>query len=71
MLFVSLQTSTEGSQTTLHCSLQIGLEKYSGEHFDNCTKIAPYKTALQPGLASKLWKATEEIVHLNPEEKIY
>lgn len=65
-----LQTSEEGSQTTLYCSLQKGLEKYSGEHFDNCTKVAPYKTTLQPGLATKLWQVTEEIVHLTPEEKI-
>lgn len=65
-----LQTSEEGAQTTIYCALERGLEQYTGKHFSNCTKVSSYKTALVPGLGKKLWKATEEIVRLNPTEKI-
>ncbi|RZC34509.1 adh short domain containing protein, partial [Asbolus verrucosus] len=69
-LFVNLfsKTSEEGAQTTIYCSVAKGIERYSGEHFSNCQKVSPYATATIPGLSKKLWKLSEEIVRLKPEE---
>ncbi|EFA09601.1 retinol dehydrogenase 11 [Tribolium castaneum] len=58
------KTSEEGAQTTIYCSVTKGLEGFSGEHFSDCKRIEPYKTAREPGLARKLWEKSEEIVNL-------
>ncbi|KAJ3643173.1 hypothetical protein Zmor_025898 [Zophobas morio] len=70
MIIVKLfsMTCEEGAQTNIYCSVAKGIEDYSGEHFDSCKKVKRYKTAADPELAKKLWKKTEELVGLKPEE---
>jgi len=62
------KTSEEGAQTTIYTAVAKGIENYNGEHFDDCKRVPPYKSATDPGLAKKLWEKTEEIVQLKPEE---
>ncbi|EFA09602.1 retinol dehydrogenase 11 [Tribolium castaneum] len=54
----------EGAQTTIYCSVAKGIEELSGEHFADCKRIKPYKTALNEGAAKKLWEKSERIVKL-------
>ncbi|RZC35280.1 adh short domain containing protein [Asbolus verrucosus] len=61
-------TSEEGAQTSIYTSVAKEIEKYNGEHFDNCQRVEPYKTTECPELPQKLWERTQEIVQLKPEE---
>ncbi|EFA10520.1 dehydrogenase/reductase SDR family member 13 [Tribolium castaneum] len=62
------RTSEEGAQTTIYCSVERNIEDLSGEHFDNCERVEPYKTSQVKGLAKKLWEKSEKFVELKPEE---
>jgi retinol dehydrogenase-11 len=62
------KTSEEGAQTTIYCAVAKGLEDHSGEHFADCRRVEPYKTATDPQLAKKLWQLTQEIVQLEAQE---
>ncbi|RZC35106.1 adh short and/or KR domain containing protein [Asbolus verrucosus] len=63
-----VNTSEEGAQTTIYCAVTKEIEDYNGEHFEECRKVPAYKTVKVPGLSKKLWRLTEEIVQLKPEE---
>lgn len=41
-----------------------GIENLSGEHFSDCRRVKPYKTATDSKIARKLWEKTEKIVAL-------
>ncbi|CAG9773778.1 unnamed protein product [Ceutorhynchus assimilis] len=57
-----MKNSLEGAQTTIYCSLQKGIENYSGEHFEDCHYVSRYKIAQDPNLPKQLWKVTEELI---------
>nr|XP_969508.2 PREDICTED: uncharacterized protein LOC657996 [Tribolium castaneum] len=65
---IFFKTSEEGAQTTIYCSVTKRIEKYSGEHFEDCQKVASYKTVADPDLPKKLWEFTQDIVQLKPDE---
>ncbi|CAG9773777.1 unnamed protein product [Ceutorhynchus assimilis] len=58
-------SSIEGAQTTIYCSTEKAIENFSGEHFEDCRRVARYPTAQDPELAKKLWVVSEELVKLN------
>ncbi|XP_050293675.1 retinol dehydrogenase 11-like [Anthonomus grandis grandis] len=55
----------EGAQTTIHCAVAKGIEKYSGENFHDCQKVGRYLFAKNPDLATAVWKKTEELLNIN------
>lgn len=59
------QNRLEGTQTTIYCSVEKGIEHQSGLHFDNCRVVRRYKNAQDPSLPGKLWKISEQLVNLN------
>ncbi|XP_036070901.1 dehydrogenase/reductase SDR family member 13 isoform X2 [Oryzias melastigma] len=48
-----------GSQTTLHCSLQDGIESFSGRYFSNCGVQHMGVKGRDDSLAKKLWEVSE------------
>ncbi|KAJ8332749.1 hypothetical protein SKAU_G00425380 [Synaphobranchus kaupii] len=54
-----------GSQTTLHCALQEGLEHYSGRYFSNCAVEEMSAKARDDAVARKLWEVSEMLSGLS------
>ncbi|CAG9861379.1 unnamed protein product [Phyllotreta striolata] len=71
LVFIDIffKTVTEGAQTQIYCAIENGLEKYSGEHFQDCRNIKRYKSARDPDVAKKLWEESERIVKLKTYEE--
>ncbi|CAB1349109.1 unnamed protein product [Coregonus sp. 'balchen'] len=57
-LMFFFKDTVAGSQTTLHCALQEGLEPFSGRYFSNCTVRNLYANAREGTVAKKLWENT-------------
>ncbi|XP_005813366.1 dehydrogenase/reductase SDR family member 13-like [Xiphophorus maculatus] len=53
------KTPLQGSQTTLHCALQEGIEHLSGRYFSNCTARSVYAKARDDAASKKLWEISE------------
>lgn len=58
------KNTVQGAQTTLHCSLQEGIEHLSGRYFSNCTVRKLYQTATDDAAAKKLWELSERLCGL-------
>ncbi|XP_013882974.1 dehydrogenase/reductase SDR family member 13 [Austrofundulus limnaeus] len=54
-----------GSQTTLHCALQEGLEPLSGRYFSNCALQQVGARGRDDALAKKLWEVSERLTGLS------
>ncbi|KAI4462310.1 phosphatidylinositol-glycan biosynthesis class f protein-related [Holotrichia oblita] len=65
-----LLTPQEGAQTQIYLAVSRDVEGISGGLFANCERIELYSAAKTPHLAEKLWEKSEELAHLNPNEKI-
>ena len=50
-----------GSQTTLHCALQEGIEPLSGRYFSNCALQQVGARGRDDALARKLWEVSERL----------
>lgn len=50
-----------GSQTTLHCALQEGIEPLSGRYFSNCALQQVGARGRDDALAKKLWEVSERL----------
>uniref|UniRef100_A0A673AX45 Dehydrogenase/reductase (SDR family) member 13a, duplicate 3 n=1 Tax=Sphaeramia orbicularis TaxID=375764 RepID=A0A673AX45_9TELE len=50
-----------GSQTTLHCALQEGIEPLSGRYFSNCALQQVGAKGRDDALAKKLWEVSERL----------
>lgn len=50
-----------GSQTTLHCALQMGIEPLSGRYFSCCRPQQVGARGRDDGLARKLWEVSERL----------
>ncbi len=59
-----LKNPVQGSQTTLHCALQEGIEHLSGRYFSNCFVKDVYAKAKDDAVAKKLWELSETICGL-------
>ncbi|XP_062328620.1 dehydrogenase/reductase SDR family member 13-like [Osmerus eperlanus] len=59
------KTPVQGSQTTLHCALQEGLEPLSGRYFSNCTVRDVYAKAKDDAVARKVWEVSETLCGLS------
>lgn len=53
-----------GSQTTLHCAVQEGLEPLSGRYFSNCAVQEACVRGRDDALAKKLWEVSERLAAL-------
>ncbi|XP_027879247.1 dehydrogenase/reductase SDR family member 13-like [Xiphophorus couchianus] len=53
------KTPLQGSQTTLHCALQEGIEHLSGRYFSNCTAKNVFAKARDDAASKKLWEISE------------
>lgn len=60
-----LMDSGIGSQTTLYCSLQEGIEPLSGRYFSNCALQNVGAKARDDALAKKLWEVSERLTSLS------
>ncbi|KAJ8280935.1 hypothetical protein GJAV_G00061210 [Gymnothorax javanicus] len=60
-----LQDVESGSQTTLHCALQEGLECYSGRYFSDCSVREVSAKARDDAVARKLWEVSETLCALS------
>ncbi|XP_008277075.1 dehydrogenase/reductase SDR family member 13-like [Stegastes partitus] len=58
------KNTVQGSQTTLHCALQEGLEPLNGRYFSNCTVREVYDKAKDDAAAKKLWELSERLCGL-------
>ncbi|XP_003459273.1 dehydrogenase/reductase SDR family member 13 [Oreochromis niloticus] len=54
-----------GSQTTLYCALQEGIEPLSGRYFSNCALQQVGVKARDDALAKKLWEVSERLSGLS------
>ncbi|KAM4627161.1 dehydrogenase/reductase SDR family member 13-like [Polymixia lowei] len=54
-----------GSQTTLHCALQEGIEPFSGRYFSSCALQEVGARGRDDGLARKLWEVSERLTGLS------
>lgn len=59
-----------GSQTTLYCSLQEGIEQLSGRYFSNCVLQQVGKKGRDDGLAKKLWELSEKLTNITQRTQI-
>lgn len=50
-----------GSQTTLYCALQEGIEPLSGSYFSNCALYKVGAKGVNDGVAKKLWEVSERL----------
>ncbi|XP_038128429.1 dehydrogenase/reductase SDR family member 13-like [Cyprinodon tularosa] len=53
------KNAVQGSQTTLHCALQEGIEHLSGRYFSDCTVRKVFKKAEDDAASKKLWDISE------------
>ncbi|XP_042270361.1 dehydrogenase/reductase SDR family member 13-like [Thunnus maccoyii] len=59
-----LKNTIQGSQTTLHCAIQEGIEPLSGRYFSNCTVREVCAKAKDDAAAKKLWELSERLCGL-------
>ncbi|XP_044270835.1 retinol dehydrogenase 12-like [Tribolium madens] len=67
--FFFAKTPGEGAQTNIYCSVERNIEKFSGQHFEECRKVATYPNARDASVGERLWRVSEELVKLKEEEK--
>ncbi|PNF15558.1 Retinol dehydrogenase 11 [Cryptotermes secundus] len=58
----------EGAQTSIFLAVSEDVEGVSGKYFTDCKDASASKSALDEGLAKKLWEKSEALVGLSPEE---
>ncbi|XP_030262215.1 dehydrogenase/reductase SDR family member 13a.3 isoform X2 [Sparus aurata] len=56
-----------GSQTTLYCALQEGIEPLSGRYFSNCALQQVGAIGRDDALAKKLWEVSERLTSVSQE----
>lgn len=54
-----------GSQTTLYCALQEGIEPLSGRYFSNCALQQVGAKGRDDALAKKLWEVSERLTNFS------
>ncbi|XP_038128424.1 dehydrogenase/reductase SDR family member 13-like [Cyprinodon tularosa] len=59
-----MKNPTQGSQTTLYCALQEGIEHLSGCYFSNCTAKEILAKAKDDATAKKLWGISQRFCNL-------
>ncbi|XP_050304975.1 retinol dehydrogenase 11-like [Anthonomus grandis grandis] len=66
--FFTFKEPEEGAQTIIYAATEQNIEKYSGEHFEECSVVPPYPNAIDPILADKLWLKTCELLQVDCEK---
>ena len=54
-----------GAQTSIHCAVQEGIEKESGNYYKDCHMANSSKTSMNDGYAKKLWEVSEQMTGVN------
>uniref|UniRef100_A0A4W3IZT5 Dehydrogenase/reductase (SDR family) member 13a, duplicate 3 n=1 Tax=Callorhinchus milii TaxID=7868 RepID=A0A4W3IZT5_CALMI len=55
-----------GAQTSIHCAVQEGIERFSGRYFSDCRVREVVAHARDDAVARKLWEFSERMVGLSP-----
>ena len=63
-LMLFSKTPVQGTQTTLHCALQEGIEHLSGCYFNDCAVEDVHPKAKDDAVAKKLWDISERLCGL-------
>ncbi|XP_038141902.1 dehydrogenase/reductase SDR family member 13-like isoform X2 [Cyprinodon tularosa] len=58
-----------GSQTTLYCALQEGIEPLSGSYFSNCALYKVGAKGVNDGVAKKLWEVSERLTGIGQQNQ--
>ena len=66
MGWIFFKSPWQGAQTSIHCAVQEGIEKYSGSYFADC-KVAKVtnKEGTDDAIAARLWQVSAELVGLD------
>lgn len=70
VLYTFFKNPVEGAQTTLFLAISDDCDQVTGEYFVDCKEGYMGMKAQDEYLAEKLWKASEKMVGLRPEEAI-
>ncbi|KPP62920.1 dehydrogenase/reductase SDR family member 13-like, partial [Scleropages formosus] len=65
LIWLFFLDAESGAQTTLHCSLQEGIEPLSGRFFSDCAVLEVNAKARDDALAKKLWEESERLCGLS------
>lgn len=60
----------EGAQTVIYLAVSEDLGEVTGKYFADCKESKASKTAMDEELASQLWRYSEQLVKLKPEEAL-
>ena len=61
LMFLFFKNCKQGAQTTIYCSVAEELAGVSGLFYSDCKVKDCSKLAKDPGLAKKLWEASERL----------
>ncbi|KAJ8977941.1 hypothetical protein NQ317_017409 [Molorchus minor] len=70
VLMIYGKSEEEGAQTTIHLALSNKVKNITGKHFWDCRMFPPPPGAWNSKFCDAIWKKSEELVHLKPEEKL-
>ncbi|XP_057313516.1 retinol dehydrogenase 11-like [Hydractinia symbiolongicarpus] len=59
--YMFLKTPEYGAQTSIYCAVEEGLEKRSGNYFQDCHEQESNKESYDEGIAKKLWEVSEDL----------
>ncbi|CAM1305826.1 Uncharacterised protein g4183 [Pycnogonum litorale] len=62
---IIVKTSEEGSQTSVYCAVEEGIEKYSGCYFSDCKVKFASVEGRDDDAAEKLWKLSERMTGIS------
>lgn len=65
------QTLEEAAQTSIYLCVSSEIQNVTGKYFEYCKISTPSRVSQNVEFTKKLWKLTEDIVDLKPEEKNY
>uniref|UniRef100_A0A8D0CJY9 Dehydrogenase/reductase (SDR family) member 13a, duplicate 3 n=1 Tax=Scleropages formosus TaxID=113540 RepID=A0A8D0CJY9_SCLFO len=65
LIWLFFLDAESGAQTTLHCSLQEGIESLNGRFFSDCAVLEVNAKARDDALAKKLWEESERLCGLS------
>ena len=62
VILTLFKSCEEGAQTTIHCAVADGLEKFNGYYFSDCVPKRPREHARRDEYAVKLWEISCKMV---------
>ncbi|XP_023942606.2 retinol dehydrogenase 13-like [Bicyclus anynana] len=63
VIYMLYKTAEEGAQTIIHLCVSPNLESSTGDYYQNCKKVKPFKPAEDTDLARRLWEKSISIIN--------